>query len=58
MKILSVFGWGLLIIILKFLVPKLFTGLENTLLVFFETVQNVLATGSKYPNTAGFFPQI
>lgn len=48
----------MLIITLKFLVPRIFTGLESTLLVFFETVQNILASGSKYQNTAGFFPQI
>ena len=45
-------GLGLLIITLKFLVPKIFMGLENTLLVFFETIQTILAHG-KSSMTAG-----
>ena len=52
MKILRVMGLVLLIITLKFLVPKIFMGLENTLLVFFETIQTILAHG-KSSMTAG-----
>lgn len=44
MKILRVVGLGLLIITLQFLVPRIFTGIENTLLVFFDTLQMALGT--------------
>jgi len=57
MKILSVLGFGLLIILLKFLTPKIFSGIENTLLAFFSTAQNILASGDKLPLTGGFLPQ-
>ena len=43
MKILRVIGLGLAIVMLKFLVPRIFAGLENTLLTFFETLQTILA---------------
>lgn len=55
MKILRVVALGLLIIMLKFLTPKIFSGIENTLLVFFETIQTVLGQ-SKNSMTAGIFP--
>lgn len=55
MKIFSVFGLGLLIVMLQFLVPEIFTGLENTLLVFFQTIQTILAS-SQSAMTAGFIP--
>jgi hypothetical protein len=57
MKIFSVLGFGLLILMLKFLTPKIFTGLENTLLVFFQTAQTILSSGTKSPFTAGFLAQ-
>jgi len=38
MKILRVVGLGLTIIMLKFLVPKIFAGFENMLLTFFDTL--------------------
>ena len=46
-----------MIIMLKFLVPELFNGLQNTLLVFFSTVQTVLGA-AVHPGsmTAGFIP--
>ncbi len=53
MGIFKVLGLALLIIMLKFLVPKIFAGFENTLLVFFDTVQTILST-SKSSMTAGF----
>jgi len=53
MKILRVVGFGLLIVMLKFLVPTVFAGLESTLLVFFETIRTILAS-SKGSMTAGF----
>ena len=56
MKILNVLGLALLIVTLKFLTPKIFSGFENTLLVFFDTAQGIL-NGSKYPFTAGFVPK-
>ncbi|MES3004739.1 MAG: hypothetical protein V4690_01345 [Patescibacteria group bacterium] len=52
MKILRVVGWALAIIMLKFLVPRIFSGFENTLLAFFETIQTILAS-SKSSMTAG-----
>lgn len=42
MKILSAIGWGIAIIVLKFLVPTIFAGIQNTLLMFFNTLQAVL----------------
>jgi hypothetical protein len=56
MKILRVLGFGLLIIMLKFLVPEIFSGLQNTLLVFFDTIQTVLGS-ARSSMTAGFIPQ-
>ncbi|MFA5888773.1 MAG: hypothetical protein WC857_00870 [Candidatus Paceibacterota bacterium] len=53
MKILRVVGFGLAIVMLKFLMPEIFTGIENTLLVFFQTIQTILA-GSKSSMTAGW----
>jgi hypothetical protein len=55
MGILKALGFALLIITLKFLVPKIFTGLENTLLAFFDVLQTIFAT-SKSSMTAGFIP--
>ena len=52
MNILRVLGLGLLIIMLKFLVPEIFSGIQNTLLVFFETIQTILAS-SRESMTAG-----
>jgi hypothetical protein len=43
MKILRVVGLGLAIIMLKFLVPRVFAGIENTLLAFFDSLQAILA---------------
>ena len=57
MKIMNVLGLGLLIVMLKFLVPKIFSGFENTLLVFFDTAQHLLGSGSTYPFTAGYLPK-
>ena len=42
MKILRVLGLGLLIIMLKFLVPEIFSGFQNMLLAFFGTLQTIL----------------
>jgi hypothetical protein len=56
MKILTVLGLAFLIITLKFLTPKIYSGFESTLLVFFQTAQGIL-DGSKFPMTAGFFPK-
>jgi hypothetical protein len=50
MKILRVVGLGLAIVMLKFLVPRVFAGIENTLLAFFDVIQSVLATNR------GFLP--
>ncbi|OHB10228.1 MAG: hypothetical protein A3G05_01945 [Candidatus Zambryskibacteria bacterium RIFCSPLOWO2_12_FULL_45_14] len=50
MKILRVAGLGLALIMLKFLVPRIFSGAENTLLAFFDAIQQILGTRS------GFLP--
>lgn len=42
MKILRVAGFGLALIMLKFLLPRVFAGAENTLLSFFDALQSVL----------------
>jgi hypothetical protein len=55
MKILRVIGFGMLIITLKFLTPKIFSGIENTLLVFFDSMQTVLERVGT-AQTAGIFP--
>ncbi|NQV88282.1 MAG: hypothetical protein HQ402_01855 [Parcubacteria group bacterium] len=57
MKILRVVGFAMLIISLKFLVPRVFSGLENTLVMFFDAIQRILTLTGKYPLTAGFIPQ-
>jgi hypothetical protein len=49
MKIRSVVGLGLGIIMVKFLVPKIFSGFENTLSAFFDLAQSIFVRGS---NTA------
>jgi hypothetical protein len=45
MKIMRVLGLAALIIVLKFLVPRLFVGFENALLAFFDVFQVVFARG-------------
>lgn len=44
MKILRVVGLGLLIIVLKFLVPQIFAGIQDVLLTFFGTLQFAMQT--------------
>jgi len=44
MKILRVVGLGLAIIMLKFLVPRIFSGFEGTLLSLFDSLQAILGT--------------
>jgi len=63
MGIFRAIGLGLVIIILKFLMPVVFAGLENTLVVFFDTTQSVLLrsqavvqTGSVIPNVGYLIP--
>jgi hypothetical protein len=59
MKILSE-GLGILVLILvlKFLSPEIYSAVKSTLLVFFDTAQGVLHGVAKYQNTAGFIPNI
>jgi hypothetical protein len=52
MKILRAIGLGLTIIMLKFLVPKIFTGFENMLLTFFDTLTLVLGQTQNAMNAA------
>lgn len=57
MKITRVVGLGLAIIMLKFLVPEIFGVLENTFLMFFDTLQQILALSGDI-STANFFDSI
>lgn len=50
MRILRVVGLGLALVTLRFLLPRVFHGLENTLVVFFETIQSGLALSGKALN--------
>ena len=52
MKIFRVLGLALAIIMIRFLVPEIFHALENTLLVFLDTVQTVFVKAETGPNTA------
>jgi hypothetical protein len=55
MKIMRAVGLGLLIITLKFLVPRIFAGIENTLLSFFDTLQFALGTTKGAMQAGGSF---
>lgn len=55
MSLFKVFSLGLLIVMLQFLIPEIFSGFQNTLLVFFSTIQTALAS-SQSAMTAGFIP--
>ena len=52
MGIFKVLGLGLAIIMLRFLVPEIFHALENTLLMFFDTLQLVLTKAQTGSNSA------
>jgi hypothetical protein len=54
MGIFKVIAFGLLIVMLKFLVPEIYQALESTLLVFFGALQKVLANMGSSGMTAGF----
>jgi len=47
MRILRVAGFGLALVMLRFLLPRVFHGLENTLVMFFSVLEDGLALGSK-----------
>ncbi len=57
MRIFEALGIVVLILALKFLAPEVYLAGKNTLLVFFDTAQDVLH-GAKYQMTAGFIPNI
>lgn len=57
MRFFEALGLVVLIIALKFLMPEIYVAAKNTLLVFFDTAQDVL-NGAKYQMTAGFIPNI
>jgi hypothetical protein len=56
MKILRVVGLGLAIIMLKFLVPTVFHGIENTFLSFLHTLDTIFSVtnGSLEAGVSGF----
>lgn len=52
MGIFKVLGLGLAIVIIRFLVPEIFAALEDTFLLFFDTIQTVLVKAQSGPNSA------
>lgn len=48
MKILRAVGLGLAIIVLKFLAPPVYSGLEETILAFLEALQEILAMDNRF----------
>lgn len=58
MGIRNALGFGIAIILLKFLIPKIFAGMEMTLLSLFDVI-NLVLTNAKESVTAGvgFIPQ-
>ncbi len=58
MKILRAVGLGITIIMLQFLVPRLFAGFENTLLAFFNTLQATLGLAEHGMQAGTLFPLI
>jgi hypothetical protein len=56
MKILRAVGLGITIIMLQFLVPRLFAGFENTLLAFFDTLQSTLGLAKHGMQALSSFP--
>ncbi|HEY4512744.1 MAG TPA: hypothetical protein VJH63_03770 [Candidatus Paceibacterota bacterium] len=50
MKILSAIGFGIGLIILKIIMPDVFSGLEHTLVKFFLVLQEIMG---KFPDSAG-----
>jgi hypothetical protein len=54
MRILTnLIGIGLLIIMLKFLTPNLYSGFEGTVLAIFNSIKSLI-TSADSPMTAGF----
>ena len=51
-------GLGLAIIMLQFLVPRVFTGAENTLLAFFESLQSILSMSGEGMLPASVLPGV
>lgn len=43
MKILRVVGFGLAIVMLKFLVPRIFLGFESTVIAFLKALENAVS---------------
>ena len=58
MKILGAIGLGLAIIILRFLVPEIFSVLEQTFLQFFHILQTMLSLGEHSLTAGVFLPQL
>ncbi len=58
MKILGAIGFGLAIIILRFLMPDVFHALEKTLLSFFDVLQTGLSIGGNSMSAGALIPQL
>jgi hypothetical protein len=56
MGIYKVLSFGMLIIMLKFLVPEIFQGFQDTLLVFFGTAQATLISAKAGMTTGVTIP--
>ncbi|MFA6430568.1 MAG: hypothetical protein WC229_01610 [Candidatus Paceibacterota bacterium] len=58
MKILGAIGLGLAIIIIRYLVPEIFSVLVQTLLQFFHILQTMLSMGESSLSAGVFLPQL
>ena len=58
MKILRALGFGLALIILRFLMPDIFLALEKTLLLFFDVLQTGLSVGKNSMSAGVLLPQL
>jgi hypothetical protein len=58
MKILGAIGLGLAIIIIRYLVPEIFSVLVQTLLQFFHILQTMLSLGESSLAAGVFLPQL
>ncbi|MFA7252458.1 MAG: hypothetical protein WC027_01230 [Candidatus Paceibacterota bacterium] len=52
MGIFKVLGLVLAIIMIRYLLPDIFRAFEDTLLLFFDTLQTLLVRGQSGPNSA------
>ena len=56
MKILRAVGFGMALVILRVLMPEVFSGLEHTLVVFFSSLTTILTYSTSNMGAAASFP--